>query len=568
MTRLMYVTFSTLAMVLAIPSAALGQWSPDSLQNLVICDLSGEQSVSKIAPTSDGGCFISWFDSRSGSYCMYLQRLDSLGNEMLADNGLLVSDNPQESWLVDYDLAVDGSDNAILAFCDVRYTPNFNVTAYKIGSDGSFLWGADGICLSDTTGNWFEAAPRIAVTPEGNSIICWGRADTDYQIVFQKLSPSGDKLWGDYGMIWTSGEADLSAPVVVPAGQDSVVALWKSSTGSFPAQVTHLYTQKLDVSGDMVWGDTYVLVYDGGAISPWNYPELIPDGNGGAVYAWYDAPTVSEFNVWVQRFDTDGSMLFPMNGAQASTNSMDRLHMNPSVAYYPADDRTFVFWVETNANQTSFGVYGQKFSSTGTREWDDYGLQLVPLTTSQTAFVRAMEAGGGLYVAYFSGNMATSLRAIRLQHDGTVEWGPVTLSAGSLGGKDDLVDCQGYGESALYAWTDYRNDYGVYAQNINLNGSLGPQTGIGVEEPGPASALSVVPNPCRGSARALFSLSGTGHASVEVFDLSGRLLERLADGILDGGTYSVSWEADVPGVYFFRLKSSSGAITRRVVVLE
>ncbi|OPL18445.1 MAG: hypothetical protein AVO35_03700 [Candidatus Aegiribacteria sp. MLS_C] len=568
MNKFRFVRGGVLVMLLTVPAAGLGQWSPDSLQNLAICDLSGEQSVSKIAATSDGGCFVSWFDSRSGSYCMYIQRLDSLGQELLGDDGLLVSDHPQESWLVDYDLAVDGEDNAILAFCDIRYTGVFNVTAYKIAGDGSFLWGDDGICLSDTTGNWFEAAPRIAVTPDGNSVICWGRSDAEFQVVFQKLSPSGERLWGDYGMIWSGGDADLSAPVVVPAGQDSVVALWKSSTGSFPSQVTHLYTQKMDVSGDLVWGDTYVLVYDGGAITPWNYPEIIPDGSGGAIYAWYDSPTLSDFNVWVQRMDEDGNMLFPMNGAQASTNSADRLHMNPSVAYYPSDDATFVLWVETNDNQTDFGVYGQRLSSTGAREWGDSGLQLVPLGGDQVSFVRSLSLGGGIYAAYLSGSMSTALRVVRLQYDGNVEWGPVTLSASSLGGKDDLVRCAGYGESALYAWTDYRNDYGIYAQNVNPSGTLGPQTGISLEVSTTGAALSLLPNPCSGWATVTIDIPVTSHVTVEVFDLSGRIVERLADGMLERGRHSVNWDsAETPGVYFVRLGIGSQVITRRLAVL-
>jgi len=74
-----------------LPSLLLGQWSPDSTLNLTICDLSGEQVLPKIVPTSDGGCFISWFDTRSGSYCVYLQRLDYQGNPQLGDDGVLLS---------------------------------------------------------------------------------------------------------------------------------------------------------------------------------------------------------------------------------------------------------------------------------------------------------------------------------------------------------------------------------------------------------------------------------------------------------------------------------------------
>ena len=538
-------------------SAVMGQWSPDSLQNLAICDLTGEQVLPKMVATSDGGCFITWFDSRSGSYSLYIQRLDSLGNELLAEDGMLVSDNPQQSWLVDYDLGVDSGDNAVVAFSDIRYTGDLDVTAYRIGSDGSFLWGADGICLSDTSSEWFEPAPRVAVTAMDNSVVCWGRSSgDDHELVFQKISSAGDKIWGDNGIIWTSGDSDLSGPAAVPAGQDSVVAMWKSSTGNFPAQVTHLYTQKLDVSGDMAWGDTYILIYDGGAITPWNEPELISDGQGGAVYSWYDAPSLSDFNVWVQRMDASGTMLFPMNGAQASTNSSDRLHMNPSAAYYPSGDMTFAFWVETNDNQDMFGVCGQRFSSTGEREWGDSGIQLVPMGSGQVSFVRTMDQGGGLYVGYLIGSAGSALRAIRLGYDGAVEWGPVTLSAASLGGKDDLVDCSGQGGSAVYSWTDYRNDYGVYAQNVNSDGSLGPSTGL-EEETGRLTVTlePARPNPFAGHTEISFIISDDGPVRLSVYDMTGRLVMELADEAMQKGRHTVRLHAGelAPGVYLYRL---------------
>ena len=118
------------------------QWNNDPLQNLAIADTSGEQVLPKIQPTSDGGCYISWFDSRSGNYDVYLQRLNSLGEIQWDPKGLLISNHPQQSWLVDYDLAVDPDDNALLVFADIRNggSSDLDIFAYKIAPDGSFLW--------------------------------------------------------------------------------------------------------------------------------------------------------------------------------------------------------------------------------------------------------------------------------------------------------------------------------------------------------------------------------------------------------------------------------------------
>jgi hypothetical protein len=569
------VTFAIL-ICLEFPGIAMGQWSPDSLQNLAICDLAGEQVTPKIVPTSDGGCFVSWFDSRDGGYAMYLQRLDALGVPLLPAGGLLISDHPQQSWLVDYDMAVDGNDNAVLVFSDTRYADGeLDVSAYMIGSDGTFRWGSDGICLSDTTKTGFEPAPKVAVTGSGNCIFTWGWSDEEYLLVFQKVSPTGEKLWGDWGISFGSGTGDLSSPDVVPTGEDGAIVLWKSSTGSFPSQTTWLYTGLLDMDGGWGWDDTPILIYNSGDISPWTFPEIEPDGIGGALFFWYDALDLSTFNVWVQHVDAEGNLRFPMNGAQASTNSDNRLHMSPSAVYLPAGDKTYVFWVEENDNQDQYGLYAQLFSPVGARLWTDSGLELVPITGNQISFVKALSDGDGIYVGYFIGSLDTAVRALRVGYDGTMAWGPVTLSAASLGGKDDLVVCPGADLSALFTWCDNRNDYGIYAQNVHQDGSIGPATGIGEAAPqvGPA-ALSAFPNPSTAGVSVHFSLESGGTVTLEVYDLSGRRVRTLSEGVLSAGEHSVSWDRGSgsgpslePGVYLVRLTTGSGVNVARMVLL-
>ena len=85
------------------------QWSGDPMQNLLISDLTGEQVLPKIALTSDGGCYIVWFDTRTGNYNVYLQRLDASGNKMFDADGLLISDHTSDTWIVDWDMICDNS---------------------------------------------------------------------------------------------------------------------------------------------------------------------------------------------------------------------------------------------------------------------------------------------------------------------------------------------------------------------------------------------------------------------------------------------------------------------------
>lgn len=174
-------------------NTSFAQWSTDPNTNLKICDVAGEQALAKIAMTSDGGCYISWFDTRSGSYNVYLQRLDALGYKQWAADGLLISNNPQDTWITDYDLICDQNDNAVIVFSDIRSGGLLKPFAYMISPTGNFLWGANGVDIS--TGDNFQPSPVVTETSDGNFVFAWISSDGSQKIALQKLSATGQKLW-------------------------------------------------------------------------------------------------------------------------------------------------------------------------------------------------------------------------------------------------------------------------------------------------------------------------------------------------------------------------------------
>ena len=143
-TRLLSVS---LLVPVLLAGSAMAQWSSPST-NLAIGDRTNEQVQPKVRSTSDGGCYISWFDNAAGGYDVYLQRLDPLGYEQWAHNGILIAD-VSFGWTQDYGLDVDADDNAVLAFQDDRSGAT-QITAHKISPDGTLLWGPTGVQVSVT----------------------------------------------------------------------------------------------------------------------------------------------------------------------------------------------------------------------------------------------------------------------------------------------------------------------------------------------------------------------------------------------------------------------------------
>ena len=108
---------TTPLLLLILTPLASAQWSTDPAVNLAVADASGDQVQPKVAPTLDGGCYISWFDSIGNGFDVRVQKLDVNGNELWAHGGVLVFDR-NLSWTMDYGLDVDAAGNALLAFRD------------------------------------------------------------------------------------------------------------------------------------------------------------------------------------------------------------------------------------------------------------------------------------------------------------------------------------------------------------------------------------------------------------------------------------------------------------------
>lgn len=81
------------------------------------------------------------------------------------------------------------------------------------------------------------------------------------------------------------------------------------------------------------------------------------------------------------------------------------------------------------------------------------------------------------------------------------------------------------------------------------------------------------PNPTRGAAYVQFQVPSPGLASIDVYDLGGRLVRRLHDGHLGAGTHTLSWDAMndsghrvAPGVYWLQLSSPAQRSTAQLTL--
>ncbi len=93
-------------------------------------------------------------------------------------------------------------------------------------------------------------------------------------------------------------------------------------------------------------------------------------------------------------------------------------------------------------------------------------------------------------------------------------------------------------------------------------------TGVAHRTPGTSLGLRVSPNPTSGMAIISLHLETRSPVSLAVYDVRGRLVERLADGQPAGGDLARLWDSGrlASGVYFVKATAGAGTETKKIVV--
>ncbi len=474
MRRIYVLLIVGLLMMISCAPIIIGQWTSNPAENTAITTMSGEQALPKIAVDSNGSAYVSWFSNEAGNYDVRLQRLDRDGNALWTENGVVVSNEPQDTWITDYDLAVDPSGYAVITFTDIR-TGQSNPVGYRISPNGDMMWGQTGILLAND--NNFDPSPKVCVTTVGNSIFAWQSLPDsgDSQVRLQKISPDGQLLWND-GIILSEPGIDFTAPYLLPAENDFVYLIWHKETGPYYAPNRGLYVQKLDANGSFMWTSD-VEVYAPVPSGPVVYLKMCRDDSGGIVFSWYRSIDITQFHCYVQHMNADGTISMPADGVLASTSTA-RLHMYPAPAFLSQTQEIVLFFSEQDLNQNMRGMYAQKFDLQGNRLWGDEGIALIGLSNNDYGL---FTAGGKdnkaicIYQAAVFGTMDSKMQAVMLDDQGNFVW------------PEQFIDLSTYQSQKLHnvmtdyymgqwvaVWQDQRHDFGdIYAQNIQPDGTLG-----------------------------------------------------------------------------------------------
>ena len=202
-----------------------------------------------------------------------------------------------------------------------------------------------------------------------------------------------------------------------------------------------------------------------------NFPELVADGSGGAIVTWYDERnfSITSFDIYAQRLSSSGSTLWGATDIPICTAS--GIQDFPQII---SDDSggSIITWRDNRSG--NYDIYAQRISSSGSTLWTLNGKAICNASGDQHRPQLISDGSGGAIITWDdTRNGNSDIYAQYINNNGITQWAlngvaVCTVSGGQYNGK--LVSDGGTG--AIATWQDNRSvNPGFYGQRLNNSGN-------------------------------------------------------------------------------------------------
>jgi hypothetical protein len=510
---------------------------------------------------------------------------------------------------------------------------NFDVFLAKFDANGTHLWsqrfgdleGQQGLSVAtDAAGNVFVTGQLLGTADFGGGPLT---SSGEEDIFLAKFDPNGAHLWsrrfGDADHQWGTGVATDAA------GNSFVTGLLFGSVDFGNGVLTSaggadIVIAKFDPNGTCLWsecfGDSSSQYGNAVATDPAGDLLLTGEFQGAVDFGGGALTSAGNNDVFLAKFDPNGTHLWSQRFGDGNNQ------LASSVATDVAGN---VIFTGSLSGKTDFGggplggtndVFLAKFDPNGTHLWSGaFGDANV-----QTASCVATDNPGNVFLAgYFQGTVdfgggrkgkglvsvdANDVFLAKFMPDAPV---PAALQGFQAAWAGDHVDvawrlisitgdltfdisrCEGAGgmfvpidgaavltdPQGAFRFEDRSVVPGTrYTYHVVVREDGKAVTSFETSVSTPAARLTLgrnVPNPFNPETKIPFGVDTAGHVSLTIYDVSGKLVRTIVDGVMPAGTYTKSWDgrdargrAVASGVYFIRLEAGDQTLTRQAVLLK
>ncbi len=542
------------------PALASAQWQ---LNGTPICVATSSQSHAAICSDGAGGAIVAWQDSRNPERMeIFAQRVSGSGVALWATDGVVICS--AEGSRYDPVIVADGAGGAIIAWVDERAL-FLRIFAQRVNPLGNVVWTTDGVSVSSASGH--RTWPRLVSDGSGGAIISWlDLRSSNFDVYTQRLDGAGVPQWTPGGAPVCTAANGQEASDLVSDGAGGAIIAWQDAR---VGPGIDIYAQRIDALGAPQWAENGITLCTA-ASNQW-LPQLATDGANGAIVVWYDSRLGSVLDIYAQRVSATGAPQWVADGV-VICDAINNQQLSRIVS--DGGGGAVMAW-EDNRSGTNYDVYAQRVNGLGVVQWPANGVAISTATNHQTDLRMVSDGTGGAIVAFDHARPNDhDIYAQRVDATGAPQWitnGVPIASATDAEQTLPVITTDGVG-GAIIAWQSYdyfAGDSDIYALRHPL-----PPTPVG-PTPVPLSlqVLPNHPNPFNTSTSVDVYLPTATDIAIDIYDVLGRRVRHLALTSEGGSWRRVYIDAHdeagqllSSGVYFCRISARGESITRKMVI--
>lgn len=559
-----------LVVFFGLSTSIFSQWSTDPNTNNSVNTTAGNQQNVATCPDGAGGIIMTWVDASTAK--IYAQRINVFGQPMWGASGMNVSGATGDHSFPC--ITSDAGGGAIIGWRDTR-NGSWDVYAQRVRVDGILMWAVGGVRVTFTSyPNMTQL--RCMGAEAGYAIFGW--LNSAQGLYSQKLDATGARLWNA-----TDLQISFFATNSFDMCRDAQKGIY--FTYSMPDTTPHgweedIFAQHVTLGGDTLWNIHYCIAHD--TLTQYR-PSMCEDQDYGFIVAWEDFRHDSHSDIYAQRVDSSGTRHWgPIQAGKPICTTSD----NQTRPYCISDAHSgaHIVWQDDRLQPAAGGgLYGQNVNHGGQSQWTNNGKRIAYRVDGfETADGRnnpqiaAVDALGGLiacWIGYYDNGLTQyGVLSQRIDYYGNTMWDAngVFVTKGALKKGPSMV-FDGGSSGCNVAWADGRNfgssGYDIYAQHIKSGAGLGDAPS---KAPGKSSIKQNFPNPFNPVTRISFDISTQGFVSLKIYDMTGREVAVLANGVYTPGQYSVSWDAAnfATGAYLYKFITNEKTEVKTMMLVK
>jgi hypothetical protein len=265
-------------------------------------------------------------------------------------------------------------------------------------------------------------------------------------------------------------EGTQEHPRITTDSASGAIIVWQDMSSAS----SDIYAQRVDARGIVRWAkDGVAICLEKG--EQW-HPNLVSDGAGGAIIAWWDKRVgYGEMDIYTQRINGDGEIQWEPGGTPVCTAKGFQQELN---IISDGEGGAIIAWHDYRPDSDPPDIYLQRINIEGRPLWKLDGIPVCKNVSYQSYPTLANDGKGGAIVAWHDWRDGDGdIYAQRINAGGELlwevngvlicrpnykqhQWYPETISDGAGG--------------AIIVWMDYRskNGWDIYAQLIDIEGKI------------------------------------------------------------------------------------------------